>query len=101
MFLFTLEDVQRAPKEPDNMASDDDTEGVFLSATAHVLADRLDALGIGRKAVEAAFHSLVKRKLELLKSIRNSVGDRADAELTVWERLSLAGWIDLVISALA
>jgi hypothetical protein len=100
LFLFTREEIRRAPKNWRVMADDDDTEYVYLTASAKTLSDRLDVLGIGRRVVDEALRGAVQSKLGSLKEVRSQVGAGLDAAIGLFEQMSLDGWINLVAAAL-
>lgn len=100
LFLFTKDDIKRAPKDPDEMLSDDDVEFVQLVTTAQVLVDRLDVLGIGPTLIEEVFRDAVEYELELVKGMHSPQLDR-QAEIDFLEELTLETWLEHVAAALA
>jgi hypothetical protein len=76
LFLFTKGETRRWLEDPSDDNDYEPTEKVQLVATAAVLRDRLDVLGIGRVALNEAFEKSATDKLEGKHSPRRTVSDR-------------------------
>ena len=103
LFLYTTSDVRRVPMDPDEIWDDDVTDRILLTSSASVLADRLDALGIGQAAVEKAFEQCVSEQLEISKDIslsRTVASAELLTEIQFLENLDFPRWVDALAPAL-
>jgi HEPN/Toprim N-terminal domain 1 len=105
LFLYTDDDVHRVPIAADEIWDETVRHYIVLSSTASVLAERLDALGIGMAAVDKEFDERIDEKLQSLSTVRASVGsdeleNEIQNEIQLLENLTVAGWVDLVRMAL-
>jgi HEPN/Toprim N-terminal domain 1 len=96
--LFTSENLHRTPRLSDNEY--ETGEMVRWTATAAVLRDRLDVLGIGREVLESAFKDGVEHWLNLSRSnIQTSTFSRDRIELL--DNITLSAWAELLAQAVA
>lgn len=97
LFLFTSQDVHRTPRRPDYPGGI--AEVVRLKATASALRDRLDALGIGRGAIESAFKEAVEYRLKLSRGKFQIIGLGPD-RVALLEKITLSAWAELLPPAI-
>lgn len=95
LFLFTRDDVRRAPK-PEDEIYDDDTEYILLETSVAILSERLDVLGIGRKAVQETFLELIADRVETFKGYDFMDPSYAAA---LEEIRTLDDWVSLLVTA--
>lgn len=111
LFLFAREEVRRWIEEASVDNDFEPRERVQLVATASVLRDRLDVLGIGREALNEAFDDYVRDKLrsqratwDMRESIFRdqlpSIEPRMKAGIELLETLTLDRWATLLAIAL-
>ncbi|MBB3082304.1 HEPN/Toprim-associated domain-containing protein [Geodermatophilus sabuli] len=101
LFLFTSSDVVREPRDPEELDDYPDAYATVLVATAGILADRLDFLGLGKKASERVFGCNLDQWLEWQKALLPEIGEELlQPEIDALEGLELSGWVDLVAEAL-
>lgn len=111
LFLFTSEEVRRWIEEASEDNDYERRERVQMVAAAGALRDRLDVLGIGRTALNEAFDSYVKDKLDSQRAtwdIRESVyrdllpniEPLMKARMELLETLTLNSWTALLVTAL-
>jgi HEPN/Toprim N-terminal domain 1 len=107
LFLFAREEVRRWIEEASVDNDFEPRERVQLVATASVLRDRLDVLGIGREALNEAFDDYVRDKLrsqratwDMRESIFRdqlpSIEPRMKAGIELLETLTLDRWATLL-----
>jgi len=106
LFLFTADEVHRGPfveglkPEP--------AQEILLTAPVAVLRDRLDVLGIGRTAVEAAFKEHVERTIEVLagleiiegfgglENLPSTYGENRQRRIGLLKGITLDDWVGLL-----
>jgi HEPN/Toprim N-terminal domain 1 len=95
LFLFTSQDLHRRP------TSDTKNDGIVRwTATAAVLRDRLDVLGVGREILESTFQDSVERWFQSSRdSDQTSRFSRDRVELL--DGITLSAWAELLAQAVA
>lgn len=100
LYLFTKDDVCRSLEDTSELDGYEPREIVRLTATASVLRDRLEVLGIGRVALNDTFNECAREKLGILSGLRESIGEIVQSEIELFEEITLDGWVDLLVDAL-
>lgn len=97
LFLFTNQDVHRTPRLSDNDYYP--VEIVRLTASATVLRDRLDVLGIGREVLEAGFKELRDYRLQIARELHRATSLGQD-RVELLDDITLSVWADLLARAI-
>jgi hypothetical protein len=101
LFLYTASEVVREPRPPEDVDDYQDDHATVLVSTAGALADRLDFLGIGASATEAAFQRNLEESLASTISLREHVeSEFVQPEIDLLTGLQLSSWVGLVEAAL-
>jgi hypothetical protein len=102
LFLFTSQDVHRTPRWSDNEY--EPREVVLLRATASVLQDRLDVLGIGKFVLETSFSELIRQEFmepEIpYPDLSKLIGPLKLPESSLVKTSTLDDWVRLFAQAL-
>lgn len=101
LFLFTSDDVTYTPLiDPDDDPYANPT--LILSATASVLADRLDALGIAAADLDSCLEYAISEQVEFIESMGSEHWDAENSELVTELRdMTFPTWVERVRGALA
>ncbi|MEO6702110.1 MAG: HEPN/Toprim-associated domain-containing protein [Jatrophihabitantaceae bacterium] len=101
LFLFTRDDVTRTPIE-DTDNGPYATPTLVLTATAKVLADRLDALGIAAADLDSCLQHAVDEEIEQLELWGSEVwgADNVEAVIAEIRGLTFDEWVQRVKVAL-
>jgi hypothetical protein len=97
LFLFTSQDRHRRAPSDNQKESD---EIVRWTATAAVLRDRLDVLGIGREVVEPAFNAGVEHWLQRSRSSSQTSIYSRD-RIALLDNITLSAWAELLAQEVA
>jgi hypothetical protein len=100
LFLFTGDEVRRWLERANEDNDYEPRERAQLVATATMLKDRLDVLGIGRAVLDEAFNAYAKEKLAVLRHVRANRGDTVQPDIQMLEKITLDAWVELLVDAI-